>query len=95
MTLEDTFTARLLAACQECRDFGYSPVRFERMVHEHGGVGTAKQMIKSGDLQDGLRRLKAEGRLDLSMEQIMLEPEFASLFTPSELAAAQWRLNQL
>ena len=95
MSLEDRFTARLLAACQECRDFGYSPVRFERMIREHGGVGTAKRLIKSGDLQDGLERLKVEGRLDLSMESIMLEPEFQPLFTQQELDAAQWRLQQL
>ncbi len=95
MTLEDRFTARLLAACQECRDFGYSPVRFENMIRKHGGVGTAKRLIKSGDLQDGLERLKVEGRLDLSMESIMLEPEFQDLFFPSERAAAQWRLQQL
>jgi hypothetical protein len=34
------------------------------------------------------------GRLDLSIESLMLQPRFAGLFSPQELDAARWRLEQ-
>ena len=95
MSKAEEFTARLLTACRECRAIGYTPVRFEQMVHDLEGVATAKRLVASGDLQDGLIKLAGLGRLDLSMESIMQEPEFRMLFTSEELEAANWRLEQI
>jgi len=94
-TLEQEFTARLRSAITQARDLGYNPSRFEQMLDAMDAVSLAKKMVESGDLQDGLRKIHSLNRLDLSMEQIMLEPQFAPLFSPEHLAAAQWRLNQL
>jgi hypothetical protein len=93
--LEDQFEARLRAAIQECIALGYRPQRFMEMLDTYGSRALAKRLIASGDLQDGIRRVAAMGRLDLSMEHIMLEAEFAPLFTAQELEAARWRLDQL
>jgi len=45
-------------------------------------------------MQTGFKELIARGRPELTMESIMLQPEFASLFKAAELAAARWRLEQ-
>ncbi len=94
-TLEEEFTAELIAAAHECAEFGYHPRRFLQMLHEHGGVKTAKELVRSSEEQSGLKRLKSAGRLDLSMEAIMLNSKYRSLFTKGELQAAEWRLNRI
>ena len=93
--LEDEFTAELIGAARECAKFAYYPQRFLQMIEERGGVATARKLVLSGDIQKGLMRLKREGRLDLSMEAIMLKPKYRPLFTNEERKAAQWRLDEV
>ncbi len=93
--LAEEFSARLHAAILECHRLGYHPTRFEQMLRSTDAVSLAKRLVASGDLQDGLRSIKRLNRIDLSMEQIMLEPQFKALFDDQERAAASWRLSQL
>lgn len=93
--LAEEFEHRLGASIRECVELGYHPHRFEEMLRTSDGVTVAKHLIASGDLQDGLRRLKKMKRLDLSMEQIMLDPKFEPLFAIEQREAAEWRLKQV
>jgi hypothetical protein len=93
--LKDKFAARVRATVKECQSLGYHPTRFEQMLDRSDAVTIAKQLIVSSELQDGLKKLKEMGRIDLSIESIVLESEFSALFAPSELQAADWRLKQL
>ena len=93
--LAQEFSARLHAAILECHRLAYHPTRFEQMLQSTDAVSLAKKLVASGDLQDGLRSIKSLNRIDLSMEQIMLEPQFKTLFDDKERAAASWRLSQL
>ena len=95
MSLEERFESRVLAACRESRELGYAPVRMEQMIAELGAVRAVRKLVLNPDIQSGLLEVNRLGRLDLSMEQIMLEPEFAGLFADGELASARWRLSQL
>ena len=51
-------------------ELGYRPTYFLRMVNELGGVGAAKRLLGTDDLQAGLTRLWELGRLDLSVEAL-------------------------
>lgn len=93
--LAERFEAKLRHSIEISRSIGYTPTVFIGMPDRHGGVETAKRLIAAGDLQSGIRKMAELGRLDITMERIMLEPAFAPLFTEGELAAAQWRLDQL
>ncbi|MCC6208979.1 MAG: hypothetical protein IT488_12630 [Gammaproteobacteria bacterium] len=93
--LAQEFAARLYTAILECHRLKYHPTRFEQMLQSSDAVTLAKKLVTSGELQDGLKKLKGMDRLDLSMEEIMLESRFAQLFTRAELDAARWRLSQL
>lgn len=93
--LAQKFSARLRAAIRECYALDYRPTRFEQMLDSSDAVSVAKSLVKSGELQNGLKKVKSLGRLDLAMEQIMLEPQFKPLFTDEERQAAAWRLSQL
>ncbi|MDZ4349580.1 MAG: hypothetical protein U1A22_08595 [Xanthomonadaceae bacterium] len=92
MSTEDEFNARLRTAIQICHELGYHPTRFTQMLDNIGAQATAARLVVSGEFHDGFRELIGRDRADLTMERIMLEPEFATLFTPEQLAAARWRL---
>jgi hypothetical protein len=74
------------------RETGYWANYFLRSVRIEGGLATARKLLWKSGTSKGFERLKAEGRLDLSMEAVMLKPEFRELFSETELARASDRL---
>ena len=79
-------------AKEECH---YNATYFLRMVREMGGVAAAKRLLSSNAPQSGLFELWECGRLDISMEALVLSPRFRSLFTEDELKIAGQRLKDL
>jgi hypothetical protein len=75
------------------RQTGYWAHYFLRSVRKDGGLVSARKLLWKEGTSEGFERLKAEHRLDLSMEALMLRPEFQELFTPAELARAAERLS--
>jgi hypothetical protein len=71
---------------------GYWASYFLRGVRNHGGVAYAHQLLSAEGTTDGFRRLTEEDRLDLTMEALVLRPEYESLFTPGERSVAASRL---
>ena len=71
---------------------GYNAVRFLQMVRRRGGLETAHRLLAQPGVSAGFVKLRDAGRLDLSMEFVVLEPYFASMFADSELAVARERL---
>ena len=76
---EHEFTIACKRAMAECRSLGYVPSIWIRMVDEHGAVETARRLVMSGDLQDGLLKLLRLGRADLTIEHAVLEERCAGL----------------
>lgn len=94
--LSSEFASRLREAIELCRGLGYSPSRFEQMLNgSPSAVSLAKKLAVSSELQDGLKRIAKLGRLELSMESIMLEEKFNPLFSDQVLEAARWRLDSV
>jgi hypothetical protein len=63
------------------------------MVEERGGVEAAKRLLAKNDVQSGLMKLWNCGRLDLSMEALVIDPRFQPLFSEEEIAIARERLE--
>jgi hypothetical protein len=78
-------------AQQEIR---YNPVLFIKMIAQHGGVGTAKRLLRSPAVSSGFTTLWERHRLDLTVEAMALQPPFAPLFTSEELRTARDRLAE-
>jgi hypothetical protein len=76
----------------ECR---YNAIRFVEMVTDHGGLAAAKMLLAARHHPEGLTRLWEEGRLDISMEALVLKEPWRSLFSGEELRVAQKRLDDL
>ena len=83
----------MLRPYQAAAELGYRPTYFIRMVHEFGGVGTAKRLLSTEDLQAGLTRLWELGRLDLSVEASVLQGPWKELFSDDERREARERLK--
>jgi hypothetical protein len=77
------------------KEANYTATYFLTMLSEHGGLGTAHRLLASSEVSSGFTALYERGRLDLTVEALVVKPEFASLFTEDEIEIAQQRLDQL
>jgi hypothetical protein len=73
-------------------EIGYKAARFLQLVRAHGGVGAAHILLASPGTSPGFERLAKVGRLDMSVERMVLSSAFTGLFTPEERAVARRRL---
>jgi hypothetical protein len=90
-----TFDERVWISIREARDkYGYNPTGFINMISELGVLDSAKRLINSTKVSDGYTRLWELGRLDLSVEAIILEDPWKDLFTDREKSRAKKRLAQ-
>lgn len=73
---------------------GYNATIFLKMLHDRGGISTAKYLLNSEKPSDGYTNLYDLGRLDLTVEAMIIEePRWHDLFTPEELKKARRRLR--
>ena len=73
----------------------YTASYFLTMLSTYGGLGTAQKLLASTDVSAGFAALYERGRLDLTVEAVVVQPQFASLFSDEEVETAQQRLDQL
>ena len=93
-SLEQEFHEAMLHVYERARDeCGYNAIRFLQMVTDLGGLEAAKRLLHSKDLSCGFERLWELGRLDISMEKVVMDPKWRSLFTDEELSIARRRLE--
>lgn len=77
------------------KEAGYNASIFLRMLTDNGGIQTARTLINASKPSDGYTALYEKGRLDLTVEVMVLENEnWHELFTPDELKRARTRLQQ-
>lgn len=73
---------------------GYNATYFLGMLADHGGQETARRLLHSPAVSEGFTALWERGRLDLTVEAVVLKREFAELFTEDELELARRRLSE-
>ncbi len=93
--LETEFHIRMLWTLEEGVNRGCYPTDVLLMLHHYGGVETAKRMLAKREIPTGLIRIR---RLDLpldSVEHLVIEEQYAPLFTKEERIEAYRRLVEL
>lgn len=73
---------------------GYWANYFLRDLRAMGGLATARKLLNAKGTSEGFERLLQEGRLDLTVEALVLRPEFRPLFADGELDLARARLDE-
>jgi hypothetical protein len=82
----------LIAATKACVRLGYNPTYTVQMIHGSGPLGACQRVLATAQPSEGFTRLWELHRLDLSMEAIVLRPEFSDLFTAEGQAIARQSL---
>ena len=76
------------------KEADYRATIFLNMVNEHGGYDAAMTLIHAGRPSDGYTALWQRGHLDLTVEALILRPEWWDIFTDEDRKAAFVRLEQ-
>ena len=85
MTLEQAFQRQALTNAQAAMTLHGAPTkRLVQTLELRGGVETARELIGKRRLSDGFDVLRRCGRLDLSLEALVIQGKFGALFTDEE-----------
>ena len=94
MSLESQFHAAMVELWRRAKtEAGYNATRFLTMLAEHGGVETARRLVTASTPSDGFTALWEKGRLDLTVEALVLDPAYHDLFDEDLRQTAQRRLD--
>lgn len=91
---EAAFHEAMTGVYEKAKAIGYHPTYFIQMVANDGGLAAAKQLLAADKPSQGFTELWERGRLDLTVEALVLRPEFSSLFSTMELRTARRRLQE-
>ena len=76
-------------------EVGYRASIFLNMLHEFRGIETARRLIRSPTVSAGYTTLWELGRLDLTVEALIVENlEWHALFSPDEITICRNRLSE-
>lgn len=89
---QERFTKLLREGAEECRRIGYNPRKFLQMLAADGGYATAQKLLASPRISDGFVELSMLGRLDLSVEALVLEHGWGPAFDTELVNRARKRL---
>jgi hypothetical protein len=93
--LEDQFHQDMVGIYETAkRELRYNASYFIQRVAEYGGLKTAQKLLAAREPSSGFTVLWEHGRLDLSVEALVLRDEYALLFSDEERKIALERLNE-
>lgn len=79
---------------ERCRDeLRYNPRYFQVMIAKRGALGATKRLLEAPSVSDGFVTLWERGRLDLVVENLVVDDRFAHLFSDEERDVAARRLD--
>lgn len=92
--LKRLFTVAMFDLYRRAKDEANYPANiFLRMISERGGVETARYLINQSQPSDGYTHLYERGRIDLTVEALVVEnPRWHPLFAAEEIEKARRRL---
>lgn len=94
-SVEKHFAQRMLDAYrQAASEAGYNASYYRSMLAQLGPIETARKLLSSPAVSDGFAALWERGRMDLTVEAIVVDPQFAKLFSQDEIGIAHRRLEQ-
>jgi hypothetical protein len=93
--LEAKFSASMLIALEESKEWDSFADSLMKKVSEKGGLSVAKGILKSREQSLGLLNLWRAKRLDLSVESLILQNDFRPLFSNDEVLIAKSKLELL
>ena len=94
MTQQDGFARLLGRQLEEMEKLGIPTARLRKQMEELGAVPLAHRILTGRRCSDGFMELKRKGQLRLSLEALVLDSRFGSLFSDEEANEALNRLME-
>ena len=96
ITLQNKFNEEVFESIERIKKEVYVPTRFIKMLHQfkNNAVEVA-QRIATKNTTIGIEKLYEKGRLDLSMEALIIKPEYRELFSPQVVSTCVRKLKSL
>ena len=91
--LEKDFEAAMLHLYEELRIHSRTASRLLIEIKKRGGLKTAKNLLHNDKISYGLSEIMAQGRPNLTVEFLVLKPEWSSLFSTEEIKQAKKNLG--
>lgn len=91
--IERQFHEEMVGSYRAAVEIGYRATGFWGMVIDHGALEAAKRLLREPEEQSGLMRLWELGRLDLSVEALVLQERWDTLFSDEDRQKARDRLD--
>ncbi|MBB4844200.1 hypothetical protein HNP55_002736 [Paucibacter oligotrophus] len=88
------FTEFLRQKTAEAETLGYRPKLFKQMLGAQGGEATVRQLLAKGKPSEGFTRLWELGRLDLTVEALVVETKWRLFVDPILVQHAERLLTQ-
>ena len=93
-SIEKQFDNAMMKVYRDAKEqCGYTATRFHGMLCNRGGLDTARYLLAAREVSDGFTKLWEFGRLDLTVECVVLSSKFRELFSDEELRSARKRLR--
>ena len=89
MRFDDAMMDVYRRALKECHS---NATRFLQMLYEHRGLETARILLHASNVSEGYIALWEWKHLDLTVEALILAPEWHNLFSEPEREIARTRL---
>lgn len=94
-TLKRDLKERYIGTYNACKKFHYFPTAFLKMVvSDTDVVEVTRQLIHKKGGTSGFTELYLNGRMELSVESIILEEKYRGLFSKEDLQVAYDRLKE-
>lgn len=81
----DEFTRDLLHQIAQAEQLGVRMARLKKDAETYGGVKTARELLRKNRLSDGFDQLEQLGKLELSLEALVVKGKYGALFTDDEV----------
>lgn len=86
--IEKKLQQEVLKACEKAeKDYGCKMTRLIEVIERFGIVNAAKEIIRKGRTSDCFSKLAEAGHIELTMEAIIVKPQYSELFTDEEVNA--------
>lgn len=96
IALQNKFNEEVFESVEKMKKEVYAPVRFIKMLHQaNNNAFEVAQKVVAKRATIGLEKLYEKGRLDLSMEALIVKPEYEELFPPQVINVCKRRLKSL
>lgn len=91
--IEQQFDAAMMSIFHRAlNEAKYRAARYHQMLCDHGGLETAQILLHSNNVSEGYTALWERKRLDLTVEALVIQPQWHDLFTDADREIARKRL---